>query len=164
MSTTTPSVTTEIDSLLARLPVKARHWIYLAAIVIGGVIFVVTITLDAVGHGHIGGLNLNPATGIVGAILTLLGMLAHANLSSGPGILAAIEDEVPAVSQVVSEATADVEKVKAVVEAHPEIETYTVKVLKTELAKVGITTGLSSKTKAELQTLLRDAIVPNATS
>lgn len=162
MSTPTPSTTyaAELGTVDRILPKRARVWVYRVAIALGAIIFVAAIVLDATGHGTIDGVRIDTETGVVGLILSALGTLAHANLSTGPGILEAIESEVPVVAEVVPE----LEKIKATMKlkiedikrADPDLTAMLVKDLRAKAKDLGLT-GYSSQTKAELITAIKAA-------
>ena len=146
MSTTAPEPTTQYAAELGTvdkiLPASARVWVYRVAIFLGGLIFVAAIILDATGHPVVAGVKVDPSTGVVALVLAALGALAHANLSSGPGILEAIESEVPVITTIVADAekvVTEVEtKVKAVETLDPDLDSMLKKDLQDIARKRGI--------------------------
>lgn len=156
MSTPTPtpstSYTAELGTVDRILPKPARVWAYRIAVLVGAVVFVAALVLKVTGHGQIGGVTIDPETGIVGLILAGLGALAHVNLSTGPGVLAAIESEVPQVTTIVRDAEQVAVKVEAAAKAHPDLTAMTLKELSAEAKRLGI--APSHKTKAELRDLI----------
>jgi hypothetical protein len=161
MSTSTPatqpstSYTAELGTVDRILPKRARVWVYRVAVILGALVFVAALVLKITGHGQIGDVTIDPETGLVGLILAGLGALAHVNLSTGPGVLAAIESEVPQVTTIVRDAEQVAVKVKAAAAAHPDLTTMTLKELAAEAKRLGI--APSHKTKAELRDLITAA-------
>lgn len=153
-SPTEPSVSaTEVTGAVDRiLPKRARVWVYRVAVLVGGLVFAAALILKVTGHGQIGDVTIDPETGIVGLILAGLGALAHVNLSTGPGVLAAIEAEVPEVTTIVHDAEQVAVKVEAAAKAHPDLTALTLKELQAEAKRLGI--APSHKTKAELRDLI----------
>ncbi|WGL50631.1 hypothetical protein P5P86_11715 [Nocardioides sp. BP30] len=72
--------------------------------------------------------------------------------------IAAVEQISPKVGEALDDAATGAAKVEAIVNAHPEIATYTKAVAITELAKLGVTKGLSKKRVGELRKILRDEL------
>lgn len=160
MSTTFTPIPAQVGTTDAILPAKARVWVYRVAIALGALVFVAAIVLKATGHGTINGVALDPETGIVALVLAALGALAHANLSTGPGILAAIEDAEPKVGEVVSEVETEVKQVvkkaKAAETVDPELAGMLVKDVRAEAKRLKIP-GYTSKSADVLRVLITSA-------
>lgn len=111
------------------------------------------------------------AGGETGAVLTAIGAVLTAYLTwrtpnadptqvatDTAAAIAAVEEISPKVGEAVQDAAGAVAKVETIVDAHPEIATYTKAVALAELEKLGITKGLSKKRVDELRAILRDEL------
>jgi hypothetical protein len=157
MSTTTPGTTytAELGTVDRILPARARVWVYRIAVILGALVFVAALILKATGHGQIGDITIDPETGLVGLILAGLGALAHVNLSTGPGILEAIESEVPVVAEVVADGEQVAARIRQAARAEPDLTALTLKELQAEARRLGI--APSHKTKTVLRDLIEEA-------
>lgn len=149
MTTTTPT-----DAVL---PLNVRIWVYRAAIVLGALIFAAALVLKYTGHDTIDGVVIDPFSGIVGLILSGLGYLAHANLTNGPGILKALEGDIPVTAEVIADGEKVIAKVEAIAKADPDLTNLLRADLVAAAKKTGYVGSLSKKNKAALIAIINGA-------
>jgi len=158
--TVLPTVVTDLDNLL---PAKVRRYVWETAIILGAILFaasLVLVVVKSLGGTSVFGVPIDTVAGVFGLILAALSVLARANMTNGPGVLAAIEELEPKLTTVVDEVEADakeiVEKVEAVKDADPALADMLVDDLRKKAKDLNLT-GYSKLKKADLITAIKAA-------
>jgi len=158
--TVLPTVVTDLDNIL---PARVRRWVWEAAIVLGAIVFaasLVLVVVKSLGGTSVFGVPIDTVAGVFGLVLAALSVLARANMTNGPGVLAAIEELEPKLTTVVDEVEADakeiVEKVEAVKDADPALADMLVDDLRKRAKDLNLA-GYSKLKKADLITAIKAA-------
>lgn len=158
--TVLPTVVTDLDNIL---PAKIRRWVWETAIVLGAVVFLASLALVVIkglGGTSVFGVPIDTVSCVFGLILAVLSILARANMTNGPGVLAGLEQLAPEVATVVADVEADakeiVEKVDDFKDANPELADMLVKDLRNRAKTLGLS-GYSKMAKPALIAAIKAA-------